>query len=159
MNPRAAVVVLLAVLVVVVLAVFFGAVRPSVPPPDAGRGSVESLLGWLRSRVAVTVEDLARGRPGCEDAATGTFVVAGGTTCRVALPDEGAFGLCAVETVDGLATAVVGGSRFPAGTLGPDDLGCAEPAQVDVYDEDMVLSLVCDPPGAVCRFGVEAPRD
>jgi hypothetical protein len=155
-SPKAAVIVLLVIVVVVVLVIFFGLVRPSTGPRDSGRGSVESALGWLRSRDTVTFDELARERPGCEDPATRTFAVVPGGTCTIGLPDQGAFTLCAGENV-GLASAELDGPDFPPGTLEPDDLGCAEPAQVDVYDDDMVLSLRCAPFGDVCRFSVGEP--
>ncbi|WNB87306.1 hypothetical protein [Cellulomonas sp. ATA003] len=153
MSLRTAVVVVLAIVVVATLTIFFGAVRPSGGPPDAGRGSVESVLGWLRSRDTVTFEDLARSRPGCEDRATGTFAIPSGVACRIALPDAGSFTLCADENAPA-SSAAADGPEFPPGTFGPDDLACTEPAQVDLYEEDMVLTLSCAPFGVPCRFSV-----
>jgi len=155
-SIKTAVIVLLAIVVVVVLLIFFGAVRPSSGPPDAGRGGVKGALGWLRSQDAVTFEELASTRPGCEDLETRTFAVASGSTCRIALPDNSSFTLCASENA-GSALATVEGAEFPAGTLESDDLTCVDPAELNVYDKNTVLSLTCAPFGALCRFSVGEP--
>jgi len=153
MNPKVAVIGLAVVVVAVVLVLVFGAVRPTGQTTDA-RPGLDSALGWLRSTGSVPYGDLATGDVDCADPSAEAFVVPGGGSCAVPVPDHGSLELCATS---GQVTLLVDGERYPAQHFGPDGLACPDDVQIDLYDSAATLLIRCAL-GEACSVEVPEPR-